>query len=367
MSLLFTPGQIGHLNLPNRLVRSATAERLADGGGRPTPRLKTLYRELVRGGVGLIITGHFYIHPSGKAHPEMTGIYADELIPGLAELADAVHQEGGRVVAQINHGGMQCSPETVSETLAPSAINAAFLEQPAREMRPDEITHLIQAYAQAARRAKEAGFDGVQLHGAHGYLISQFLSPYVNRRSDEWGGDLQGRTRFLRSICQAVRAQVGPDYPVFIKLGLRDGIEGGLTLEEGVQIVAALAEMGLDGVEISSGVQETSSRPNPQEPYFRPLARAARPATRLPILLVGGFRSRQEMEEVLSAGEADFISLCRPLIREPDLPNRMRLGLQERSRCISGNRCWPKKLGEGTTCKRLQEHQEGNLGSGNTH
>lgn len=364
MSLLFTSGQIGTLRLPNRLVRSATAERLADAGGRPTPRLKPLYQGLVRGGVGLIITGHLYIHPSGRAHPEMTGIYADELIPSLAELTDAVHREGGRVVAQINHGGMQCSPEAVSETLAPSDVNAPFLQQPAREITPDEIELLIQAYAQAARRAKEAGFDGVQLHGAHGYLISQFLSPYINRRTDEWGGDLQGRMYFLRSVCQAVRAQVGPEYPVFIKLGLVDGVEGGLTLEEGVQIVATLAEMGLDGVEISSGVQKTSVRPNPQEPYFRPLARAARPATRLPIILVGGLRSRAVMEEVLSAGDADFISLCRPLICEPDLPNRMRLGLQERSRCISGNRCWPKKSGEGITCKCLKDREEENLESG---
>jgi 2,4-dienoyl-CoA reductase-like NADH-dependent reductase (Old Yellow Enzyme family) len=357
VSILFSPAQIGHLKLPNRLVRSATAERLADSSGRPTLRLKRLYRELVQGGVGLIITGHLYVHPSGKAHHEMMGIYADELIPALAELTDVVHQEGGQVVAQINHGGMQCSKETVSETLAPSTIDADFLQRPAREMTPDEIAFTIQAYAQAARRAKEAGFDGVQLHGAHGYLISQFLSPCVNRRTDEWGGDLQRRTRFLRSVCQAVREQVGPDYPVFIKLGLVDGVEGGLTLEEGVQIVAALEEMGLDGVEISGGVQQTSVRPNPQEPYFRPLARAARPATRLPILLVGGFRSRQVMEEVLNVGEADFISLCRPLICEPDFPNRMRLGLQERSRCISGNRCWPKASDEGIACKCLKDQQ----------
>ena len=217
---------------------------------------------------------------------------------------------------------------------------------------------LIEAYAQAARRVKAAGFDGVQLHGAHGYLISQFLSPYVNRRTDEWGGDLNGRMRFLRRVCRAVREQIGPDYPVFIKLGLKDGLEGGLTVEEGVQVVAALEEMGLDGVEISGGVQEANVQPNPQEPFFRSLARAARPATQLPLILVGGFRSRAEMEEVLAANEADFIALCRPLICEPDFPNRMRLGLQERSRCTSGNRCWPKKAGEGITCKQQEDRQE---------
>jgi len=210
VSMLFTPGNIGALALPNRLVRSATAERLADADGRPRPRLKSLYQELARGGVGLIITGHMYVHPSGRAHPEMTGIYSDELILSLAELADVVHREGGQVVVQINHGGMQCSRQTVPQTIAPSAVDASFLQRPAREMTPDEITLLIQAYGQAARRAQEAGFDGVQIHGAHGYLIGQFLSPFVNRRTDEWGGDLEERMRFLRAVCLAVREQVGP-------------------------------------------------------------------------------------------------------------------------------------------------------------
>jgi len=358
LNMLFTPEKIGTLTLPNRLVRSATAEGLADAAGRPRPRLGQLYQELVRGGVGLIITGHMYVHSSGKAHPEMTGIHADDLIPGLAELADAVHREGGQVVVQINHGGMQCSRETVPQTIAPSAVDAPFLSQPAREMRPDEIALLIQAYAQAARRAREAGFDGVQIHGAHGYLVGQFLSPFVNRRTDEWGGDLQGRTRFLRAICHAVREQVGPDYPVFIKLGLMDGVEGGLTPEEGTQVVGALEGMGLDAVEISGGIgggrdlnTRAGIRSEADEAYFRPLARRARPVTRLPIILVGGFRSRRVMEAVLVAGDADFIALCRPLINKPDLPNRLRLGLQERSACISANRCWPERDDEGIACR----------------
>jgi 2,4-dienoyl-CoA reductase-like NADH-dependent reductase (Old Yellow Enzyme family) len=372
MSMLFTPGKIGSLRLPNRLVRSATAERMADSSGRPKAPLKTLYQEVARGGVGLIVTGHMYVHPSGKAHPEMTGIYSDELVPDLAELAAAVHREGGRVVVQINHGGMRCSRQTVSQTIAPSAVDTPFLDRPAREMTPDEITLVIQAYGQAARRAREAGFDGVQIHAAHGYLNSQFLSPFVNHRTDGWGGDgstevdrsrsvaeaPEGRMRFLQAVCGAVREQVGPDYPVLIKLGIMDGVAGGLTPQMGVQVVAALEGMGLDGVEISGGIGggrdlnvRQGIRTEADEAYFRPLARQARPVTRLPIILVGGFRSRRVMEEVLSAGDADFISLCRPLICEPDLPNRLRLGLQERSRCISANRCWPEGEDEGIGCK----------------
>lgn len=357
-SPLFTPANIGSLNLPNRLIRSATAERMAGTDGRPLPNLKLLYRELAQGGVGLIITGHMYVHPSGKAHTEMTGIYSDALIPELAELADTVHQAGGKIAVQISHGGMQCSRETVSGTIAPSAIDKPFLKQPAREITPDEIEATIQAYAQAARRAKEAGFDGVQLHGAHGYLISQFLSPYVNRRTDEWGGELQGRTNFLRHVCHAVREQVGQTYPMIIKLGMMDGLDGGLSADDGAQVVSLLEEMGLDAVEISGGIGgkrltniRKGIRSETDEAYLLPLSRKARSATTLPLMLVGGFRSRVVMERILVERNADFISLCRPLISEPDLPNQMRLGLKQKSRCISSNNCWPDGIGVGIACK----------------
>jgi 2,4-dienoyl-CoA reductase-like NADH-dependent reductase (Old Yellow Enzyme family) len=297
-----------------------------------------------------------YVHPTGRAHPEMTGIYSDDLIPDLEDLAEAVHQAGGRVAVQINHGGMQCR-ELGAETIAPSAIDASFLSQPAREMTMDEIDLLIEAYAAAARRAKEAGFDAVQIHAAHGYLIGQFLSPFVNRRTDGWGGDPERRMSFLQAVCRAVRDQVGPDYPVFTKLGVMDGVEGGLTLEAGIQVLAALKDMGLDGVEISGGIgadRELNVRsgivPQQDEAYFRAAAQAARDVTHLPILLVGGLRSRPVMEEVLAAGDADFISMCRPFICEADLPNRLRQG-QAESACISANYCWPDGPGEGVSCK----------------
>jgi 2,4-dienoyl-CoA reductase-like NADH-dependent reductase (Old Yellow Enzyme family) len=288
----------------------------------------------------------------------MTGIHDDELIPDLAALTAAVHQAGGRIAAQINHGGMQCSRQTVSQTIAPSAIDAPFLSQAARQMTANEIASVVKAYADAARRARQAGFDAVQIHGAHGYLISQFLSPLVNRRTDEWAGDLRGRIRFLEAVCAAVREEIGPDYPVFIKLGMIDAVEGGLTAEDGAQVVAALAAMDLDGIEISGGIGGGESlntragiRSEADEAYFRPLARRARPRTPLPIALVGGLRSRKVMEDVLHAGDADFISVSRPLICEPDLPNQLRRGLQERASCISGNRCWPDGPDEGIACR----------------
>jgi 2,4-dienoyl-CoA reductase-like NADH-dependent reductase (Old Yellow Enzyme family) len=351
--MLFEPAAIGTQTLPNRLVRSATAERMADEEGRPKPEMIALYRELTRGGVGLIISGHMYVDPTGKCHPEMTGIYADDLIPALADLAATIHEEGGRIVVQINHGGMQCSRQTVPEAIAPSDIEADFLRRPAREMTPAEIERTIAAYAQAAGRAQAAGFDGVQIHGAHGYLVSQFLSPRVNRRTDKWGGGLEHRMRFLRAVCQAVREEVGPDFPMLIKLGIEDAVEGGLTSQEGIQVVAALADMGLDGVEISGGIGGSTNlniRTKADEAYFRPLAHRASKVTSLPVLLVGGLRSRTVMEDLLSSGDADFISLSRPLICEPDFPHRLKEG-QEQSACISANRCWPDGPNEGIACK----------------
>jgi 2,4-dienoyl-CoA reductase-like NADH-dependent reductase (Old Yellow Enzyme family) len=359
MGLLFTPYHIGSLKTSNRLVRSATAERMADPLGRPLPPLTELYEELVRGGVGLIITGHMYVDPSGKAHDEMTGIYSDDLIPDLAKLAQAVHGLGGRIVPQINHGGMNSLAESVSDPVAPSAIDQPFLSRPARGMTPSEVDAAVQAFADASRRCREAGFDGVQIHAAHGYLISQFLSPYVNKRGDQWGGAAGKRMRFLRDVCSAVRKQVGKDYPVLIKLGMLDGVEGGLSSQAGAEIVGALAGMGIDGVEISGGLGGENRtlnvrkgiRSEDKEGYFLPLAQEARRHTELPILLVGGFRSRSVMERVLADGDADLISLCRPLISEPDLPNQFRMGLKDRSRCLSANNCWAKEAGTGIGCK----------------
>jgi 2,4-dienoyl-CoA reductase-like NADH-dependent reductase (Old Yellow Enzyme family) len=356
--MLFETGNIGTLQLPNRLIRSATAELMVNPDGSPSRQLESLYRELARGGVGLIITGHMYVHPSGKAHPGMLGVHADNAIPALASLADAAHREGGRIAVQINHGGMQCSAASVSETIAPSVTDFSFLKRPAREMTPQEIDVLIDAFAQAARRVKEAGCDGVQIHSAHGYLISQFLSPFVNKRTDEWGAGPEGQMRFLRAVCAAVREQVGPEYPTFIKLGMVDAVEGGLTVEGAADIVAELVGMGLDGLEISGGIGgggDLNVRPGirteADEGYFRHLAQAARLVTQLPIALVGGFRSLSVMEEVLVSGDADFISLCRPLISEPDLSNQLKDGSQQKAACISGNRCWPEDSEEGIACK----------------
>jgi 2,4-dienoyl-CoA reductase-like NADH-dependent reductase (Old Yellow Enzyme family) len=358
---LFSPIQIGGLELDNRLVRSATAERLAtEPMGRATPALAALLNKLAQGGVGLIITGHAYTSPGGKAHPEMLSVHCDEMLPGLTTLAEAVHEGGGRIALQINHGGRQCSDACVPDIVAPSAVPTSSGRLP-RQMTRAEIVECIGDFGQAARRAKLAGFDAVQLHGAHGYLIGQFLSPHTNRRSDAWGGDFERRLRFLAAVCEAVRGAVGPDFPVFIKLGMMDNLQSmpdGLSPEDGARIVARLDGLGLDAVEISGGCGggsdfNTRLAVGSKEPeaYFLPLAQRARAVTRLPLILVGGLRSRARMDEVLDSGDVHMISLCRPLIREPDLPNRLRSGEATAAACISGGRCWPKGMGQGISCK----------------
>jgi 2,4-dienoyl-CoA reductase-like NADH-dependent reductase (Old Yellow Enzyme family) len=292
----------------------------------------------------------------------MSGIYDDALIPAWKSVVDATHEAGGKLAIQINHGGRQCDPTVIEgPLLAPSPIAMNVEAQRPVEMSERDIQNIVRAFADAAGRAKEAGFDAVQIHSAHGYLISEFNSPASNWRRDAWGGRLTRRVRFLETVAAAVRDEVGGDYPLFVKLGTMDFVRDGLTMDEGVEIIAHLADMGLDAVEISGGIGQGNAvagirRPD-QEAYFLPIARKARQVTDLPIILVGGFRSREVMERVLDEGTADFIAICRPLIREPDLPNRIRDG-QAAATCISCNRCRPLPGELGISCHYHPESEQ---------
>lgn len=359
---LFEPVSIGTLRLPNRTVRSATAEYLSDEEGRPLPELSEMYCALARGGVGLIVTGHAYVHPSGRCRVQMSGIHDDALIPDWAALVERVHEAEGRIAIQLNHGGRQCDPEAVDGPLfAPSPIALNDESPRPQELSERQIEDLIRAFGDAAGRAKEAGFDAVQIHGAHGYLINSFDSPASNWRRDAWGGSSTRRLRFLEEVAAAVRDAVGNDYPVFVKLGTVDFVRDGLTEDDGIEIIRHLADMGLDGVEISGGIGGGSMRAGIREPedeaYFLPIARKARYVTNLPIVLVGGLRSRQVMRRVLDEGSAELISMCRPLIREPDLVNRIREG-QPRATCISCNQCWPRAGELGISCHYVAPEDE---------
>jgi 2,4-dienoyl-CoA reductase-like NADH-dependent reductase (Old Yellow Enzyme family) len=355
MSILFQPESIGTLELPNRLIRSATAEHMSDLEGKPEQPLADLYAELARGGIGLIITGHAFVHEGGRCHTHMSGTHRDDLIPTLEMLTRAVHEEGGLVVMQLNHGGRQCPADAIpGSPVAPSPVTLSKGKERPQELNEEGIREIITAFGEAAGRAKAADFDGVQIHGAHGYLVNQFNSPAANRRRDRWGGTPARSMRFLEEVALSIRHQVGDDYPVLIKLGMEDHVRDGLTLKDSVEIVRHLADWGVNALEISSGIGRTSVRKDilqPQdEAYFLDAARAAREATDLPIILVGGIRSKDVMERILEEGSADFISMSRPLIREPDLPRRLREG-QERSSCISCNLCWPPPSEYGIACR----------------
>lgn len=355
MPELFRSVTVGRLVLRNRFMRSATAERLSGDDGTPLPALADVAAGLAAGGVGLIVMGHTFVRPDGKASRAMAGLWRDDQVPAFARVADAVHSAGGVAAVQINHGGRQSDPGlTGAELVAPSAV--ADWRVPHRALREDEILSLVEAYGQAARRVREAGFDAVQIHAAHGYLVGQFLSPHANKRDDDWGGSAEKRMRFLREVATRVRAAVGSDYPILIKLGLADFIDGGLQLDEGLAVLERLADWGIDLVEISGGAGDGNSRggitTEADEGYFRPWAREARRRTDLPLALVGGFRSLSVMQATVDEGIADVISMSRPFIREPDLVTRL-AGTQLKARCIScgacsthgesPTRCWQEK------------------------
>ena len=359
MSLLFEPIAIGTLQLPNRIMRSATAERLVDRGtGAPQLKVGQLYRALAEGGVGLIVTGHAYVERSGRTHDEMSSIAQDELIPIWREIIRPAQQAGARVMVQLNHAGANCNPAITPESLSPSGVAVLNMAQ-SRAMTEEELLRIVRSFGQAARRAREAGFDGVQLHGAHGYLISQFLTPATNLRNDRWGGDAERRRAFLKAVVSEVRRQVGDDYPVWIKLGVAGRREMGLAISEGAQVARACAEYGIDCVEISFAIGMPEDLDMRVEAPLLPLAQVVRQAVgpHYPLALVNGFRTRAVMEEVLASGVVQLISLSRPLIAEPDLPKKMREGKVTKVACMRCDRCWPEKPGEGIAChnEKVQE------------
>jgi 2,4-dienoyl-CoA reductase-like NADH-dependent reductase (Old Yellow Enzyme family) len=345
--MLFEPFSFGGLKLKNRLVRSATYEKRADEDGFVTESLMELYEDLSRGGIGLMITGNALVHPSGRTIPQMLCVHSDIYIQGLRKLTAAVHELEGVIALQVTHGGRQSFPILLggNDPLAPSAVYDTSTKIMPRAMTDKEIWEIIDAFADAARRARIAGFDAVQIHGAHGYLVSEFLSPYTNRRDDYWGGDQERRFHFVEEVYKAIRKEVGDDYPLLIKMNADDLMEGGLKVDEAVRIAVRLEELGMDAVEVSGGMYESSQKtaqPDILEPedeaYFRDRGKAFKGKLHIPVILVGGMRSRSVMEDVLQKGEADLISLARPLVREPDLPNKLREG-KERADCISCNGC----------------------------
>jgi 2,4-dienoyl-CoA reductase-like NADH-dependent reductase (Old Yellow Enzyme family) len=358
-SILFTPVRVGSLTLPNRFVRSATHDFMADEDGSVTDRNVELYRRLAEGEVGLIITGHAYVNRSGKASPRQLGVYSDSLLPGLKRVAGAVHGFPSRIILQIAHAGRQTKEKICGCTpLAPSAVYEPVLKVLPREMTEGQVRDVIRDFVRAAGRAREAGFDGVQLHAAHGYLISGFLSPYTNRRRDQWGGSSENRSRLAVEILRGIKKECGPDFPVIAKLNSSDFLEGGLEVQEAVEAARRLESEGLDGLEVSGGTSEARRgsmwpgiRPEAEEGYFTPAASRIKSAVSIPVFGLGGLRTLRVMERVVAEGRADLVSLSRPFIREPFLVRKFRTGDIRKSACISCNKCFNPR---GIACAELR-------------
>jgi 2,4-dienoyl-CoA reductase-like NADH-dependent reductase (Old Yellow Enzyme family) len=359
MSNLFESAHINTMSLANRFVRSATWEGLATVDGAVTPELVKAIEELARGGVGLIISSHAYVRPDGQAGPRQLGAYKDELVPGLRRMATAARENGAKMVLQLAHAGCFAAEELTGRP--PLVVSAAVeSEDPSgREVSATGIRDLVRAFADAARRAKAAGFDGVQIHAAHGYLLSQFLSPRFNRRTDAYGGDIRQRSRASVEVIEAVREELGQGTPLLVKMNCRDWAEGGLEPGDAIQAAVLLQEAGADAIEISSGLPRfskfTAVRPGidseEKEAYHQAEATAFKKRLKVPLILVGGIRSFAVAERLVNGGVCDFISMCRPFIREPGLVNRWKSGDRQPAACTSDNLCFgPIRKGDGFYC-----------------
>lgn len=354
-SAMFEPVALGPLTLGNRFVRSATWEGMAAEDGSVTEALIQTLVRLARGGLGLVIAGHAYVAPQGQAGPWKLGVHDPAMRPGLTRLTGAVRAAGGKLVAQLAHAGLKAAVKlTGMAAVGPSDAEGG------RAMTEAEIEVTVDAFAKAAHLCRESGFDAVQIHAAHGYLLSQFLSPYYNKRDDAYGGSLDRRAHFLLSVVRRVRLAVGPDYPILCKMNSEDFLPGGLSVDEAVVVAGLLKDAGLDILELSGGTADsgkfTPVRPgkikSPDgEGYFKAAAARIKAAVDIPLILVGGIRSFEVARKLVADGVCDAVSLSRPLIREPELVNRWKSGDLRPAACVSDNLCFrPAVGGEGIYC-----------------
>lgn len=379
--MLFKETTVSGIDVRNRIIRSATHDGLADENGAPCDKLIAKYEKLAKNEIGCIITGYAAVSRNGVSpYPRMMKIFDDGVIDKYRELTDAVHRHGVPVILQIAHCGRQTSSKAIGmQKVAPSDVLHAFYPDKAKELTDAEIYGIIDDFVSAAVRAEKAGFDGVQLHGGHGYLLHDFLSPYGNRRKDGWGGSLENRCRIVELIIRGIKEKTR--IPVWIKLSAEDNRKGGMNITSSVEICKRLEKAGCDAIEVSCGTVQDGmntmrSELMPMDAVFKyrePCAsfpkllnKIALPAAKLinplikqpkplenfnvenaaiiknnvsiPVIVVGGIHKVSDMEKILSEGKADFISMCRPFICEPDLAKKLRNG-QTEAKCIMCNYC----------------------------
>jgi 2,4-dienoyl-CoA reductase-like NADH-dependent reductase (Old Yellow Enzyme family) len=351
-----TPYTIQNLTVKNRILRSATMENMADEQGFVTDTLVNLYSDLASGGTGLIITGASAVEPKGKIWKHQTAVWNDRYIKGLARIAEVIHQHGNscKCAVQLHHGGMAGFGYSYGSKDSGYSLNDAS---------ESEIRNTIDAFGDAAFRVKQAGFDAISVHAAHGYLISQFLSPLTNNRTDKWGGNLARRMRFALEICQSIKNKVGLDFPLLWKMNCSDYCNGGSDLADYAQIADKLVQAGVDLIEVSGGVKEQiklrsqlKKKAGEQEAYFRDAIAPFKNAIgNKALAITGGIRSLNIMQGLIDEG-ADMIGICRPLISEPDFPRKIFDSPEiNTARCTSCNKCLLRIATEPLKCVEFDE------------
>lgn len=351
---VFEKINLGGIEINNRIVRSATAELMGDSNGYVTDKILNMYSDLCDGNIGLIITGLTEV-VEGTSTFTLMKIHDDSYIEGLKKLTDLVHSKGNKIVIQLVHHGSQISGRPRYEPYSPSGIDDEGSRVKSREITKEEIKKLIEDFGDGALRAKKAGFDGIQIHGAHGYFFSRFLTPYYNRRNDEYGGSIENRARIILEVYENIREKCGEDFPVFIKINASDFLEkDGLTFEDSKKAMKMFDEAGFNAIEVSGGIKigkhtavRTRINKREDEAYHRAYANDIAKEISIPVIVVGGFRSLDVVEEVIENTGVEAVSMCRPFIIEPKIITRWLEGDTEKSKCVSCNKCFNPR---GTKC-----------------
>lgn len=345
---------VGSIEIRNRFFRSATNEYLAnDATGASSTAMREMYLDLAEGGIGLIVTGQTYIERVGRSGRFTSGIDTNQHIAAWRDTIAPAQEAGARVFVQLNHCGAAGFSNANPNPISPSGLKILDRLSPSTAMTPDEIERVVGAFGSAAARALEAGFDGVQIHGCHGFLVTQFLTPGMNNRTDEWGGDPSKRMEFLRRVIREIRVSVGTSYPVWIKLGIGGGADMGPSVEEGLYTALMCRDEGIDCIEVAHGYGVPEGYDSKAVLWFLPILHRVREivGAGYPIAAVDRFGDLPTMNRVLENELSQMVGMCRPLIAEPDLPQKLMDGEVEAAVCARCNRCRPKEHEVGVTCR----------------
>lgn len=352
MKEIFESTQINGMVLKNRIVRSALWMKMANSNGLVAEELIKTYEALGNGGSGLVITGYATVLENDRPNNGMIESYSDIFLEGLSRLSSAIQKGGAKAALQLAVGGSQShiSDRTGLDFIGPSAIENRVTRITPREMSHEDIKHVAKSFGNAAYRAKQAGFDAVQLHAAHGYLLSQFLTPYYNRRSDEYGGAIHNRARIIYEVYKEVRTRVGAEYPILVKINHDDFMDEGegLTFDEALQVIEHLDSLGVDAFEVSGTNESSGKGIGParkriskleNQSYYKNATSIIADRVKAPVILMGGNRNLPLVQEILNSSNIEYFSISRPLLSEPDLPLKWKGNSSYMPRCISCNKC----------------------------